>query len=91
MVHLRLQINRTLEHLELEKNELGEDGGFSVARAIASNVSITFLSMAQNDLGVAGGAFAGALKLSASLQSLNLSKNGLGPAEGASGAPSSLK
>ena len=83
VTNARVQVNRTLRVLNLEKNELGAEGGLPLAKALASNTALTSLSVAHNELGTAGAAFADALRASTCLCSLDLSKNEIGADEGA--------
>jgi hypothetical protein len=46
--------NTSLSQLSLAKNDLGADGGYSLATALASNTSLTKLDASWNGLGPIG-------------------------------------
>ena len=50
-----LQVNTTIQSLDLSRNVLGEEGGIALAEGLHTNTSLTALSLRGNTLGTSAG------------------------------------
>ena len=75
-----LEVNRTLTSLNLQWNEIGQEGALALAEAVQVNHTLTSLDLEFNDVGRVGvGYLATGIQENQSLLSMNLQGNRASP------------
>ena len=76
---MRHQHETTLKSLDLGDNQIGDEGGVAIAKALSVNTTLTDLNLMWNQIGDEGGIAIGeALKVNTTLTTLSLQTNALG-------------